>query len=241
MSLGGSILAYNCLSQDYCLAETLACLASVCDQISISVCKSNDGTNELVEKFATDFGSECLVHECEWKPEGVDGKWLHAIRDYARSRLGTDMHLLLDADELIHENKYDLARNTKKTQVVNYYNFWRDGKRYVSGPTVYACNTVRIAPTHLPLIFDGGSISHHGTEIPLEGQLSIYHYGFVKKPECFLTGKKRFQMELSKIYDPDFDLGINEFYKRFDGVTIPFKGTHPMLIQPWLVKRSVAF
>lgn len=50
-TLGGSIFVRNAIKYDYCIKESIACLAALCDEVFILDCQSDDGTTEMLAEY----------------------------------------------------------------------------------------------------------------------------------------------------------------------------------------------
>jgi len=109
MTVGGVTWAYNAISQDYCLEETVRSLQECCDMVVILDAGSTDGTAELVKSFANDKTKVILCDNEIWHTQQGRQK-ISYFQNVAASFLNTDYQLIIQADEILHERSYPFIK-----------------------------------------------------------------------------------------------------------------------------------
>ncbi len=108
MTLSGFTFIRNGLSLGYPFEESLASLLELCDDVSIAVGDSADGTLEYVRSLNS---PKLQICETVWDDNlRVGGHILAQQTDIARSHCDGDWCLYLQGDEMLHEDDYDLIR-----------------------------------------------------------------------------------------------------------------------------------
>lgn len=251
VTLGGNVCIRNGFRLDYCWEQAVRSLLPVCDQIILADCDSDDGTRERIDSWAKTEPKITVVN-FPWTNPVNDVNWWPTFLNYARQHLSTDMHIQLDADEVIHEQDYELIRNgrdSKSTLFFQRYNFWRDAQHLI--PEGHCCGTkvLRMAPTNMPLPSDYPYEPAAATmQQAVTSAIKVYHYGFLRHREQFFQKAR----EVQRIWVNDFDprLAAAERYEgnwmTHDGVVpwkdnlVKFEGTHPSVIHQWLRERGNA-
>src|SRR6185369_1668181 len=155
-TLGGNICIRNGFRLDYCWRETVKSLLEVCDKVVICDCDSDDGTRKWIDDWAATESRIVPVNFPWTNPERTNQWWPEWI-NYSRQHLDTDMHLQLDADELIHPEDHEQIRNARDAKATLYFqrlNFWSDPKHLI--PEGYCCGTkvLKMAPANMPIPSD---------------------------------------------------------------------------------------
>lgn len=190
-TIGGSLFIRNAVKFGYCVIEALESLYALCDEISILECGSDDGTQELLRKWI-DFrgGTKKIIAEFNHVWE-VGEKWdrLAILANVARSKLTTDWHFMLQADEVLHENSIPVIRRLIEKGSSSY--FCRRLNLFVTPDTHVRidlktkgkpCGDVvcRLAKTQNEVFGDGESISHPNVNKEHTDEIVIFHYGYVR-------------------------------------------------------------
>lgn len=255
-TIGGNVVIRNGLKYDYCFVPCILSMLPICDVINVCDSDSTDGTREILDDLAKRH-SKIQVLNYPWKnPVGnVDAvlDW----ENWSRERLGTDYHLMLEADEVLGPESYDhilnAAQGDGKVLGMWRYNFWKNEKLTLAPGTILSPQVVRFAPTSFWLGGDAPHPKASQTEPAADwsalAHCKIYHYGFLRKQEAYLE-KYREIMKIingSEYADPSGSEKIRNAVKAgkdwMDEFQFPlqsFYGDHPPLALPWLKARGFA-
>lgn len=174
-------------------------------------------------------------------------KWLN----YTRTLLHYDMQITLDADEVIHPDAYPEIRRAVAEKTSRWFrrlNFWQDARHLVPDGQVCGMNVARLGPTEYEMPSDNAE-PHPGGE-PLIRQkalyhpkLLIFHLGFLRKQPAFFEKSRVMQQAVCGSYDKRLEeaerTGANWWeISKFNGALVPYNGTHPELVVPWLKERG---
>lgn len=192
-TLGGSIFVRNAIKFGYCIIEALECLYELCDEVSILECTSDDGTQDLIQGWVDGKRNgphKKITYERnhQWDvAENYDR--LAKLADIARSKLTSDWHFMLQADEILHESAFPVIRGLIERQVNGYFcrrlNLFRspdfhvrlDSKKKPCGDVV-----CRLAKTSFRVVGDAESIGvEHGCSPDHIDKMVIFHYGYVRE------------------------------------------------------------
>jgi hypothetical protein len=190
-SLGGSVFVRNAIRFGYCILETLDSLYALCDQVSILECGSDDGTQDLIEKW--------ISTKEKWKIKYTrDHPWdvapdysrLAVLANAARSQLTTSWHFMLQADEVLHESAFTLIRELISRDHATAF-FCRRLNLFLSPDTYVRLDSAkkpcgdmvcRLARTEYEVVGDAESIgSKFVVEQTWVDKLVIFHYGYVRE------------------------------------------------------------
>jgi len=265
MKVVGFTIVRNAIKLDYPVLESLASLLPLCDEVIVSVGKSEDDTLNLIKGIPTD---KIKVVESVWDDSLRKGGVLLAIEtNKALDAVPADADWLfyLQADEVLHEND----REAIKANMLK----WKDDKRvdgllfsykhfygsydYLGDSHQWYKNDIRVIrnnkqirsykdaqgfrkfatqPTNEDLL-NGGEKLH----VKPSGA-SVYHYGWVKHPEFQQNKQKSYH----KMWHEDEWLDKNVGHAtEFDYVTVQslvkFTGQHPLVMQPRIKTKNWEF
>lgn len=252
MTLGGNICIRNGNELDYCWRECIESLLPVCDLISVCDGQSTDGTQEEIRAWQ-EKEPKIVLCVYPWpNPQGDSDFWVNWL-NYGREHVRADLHLQLDADEVLHENSYETIQKIKDisdraSYVFDRYNFWRDTSHLVPHGVNLGHRVVRLAPQNVWLPSDG----YHptGAECMMmvrdaPGRLEIMHYGFLRKPDAFFKKARALQGYFFNTYDQRLaDAETHPKWMEKPGITgwegnlLDFNGTHPERMRGWLEQRG---
>lgn len=182
-TLGGSLFVRNAIRYDYCVLEALESLYALCDEISVLECGSEDGTADLLKKWAQ--GKTKPVHLEVGHPWEVAPNYqrLAILANAARQKLKTDWHFMLQADEVLHEKSIPVIHKLIEKPVFDSYlcrrynlmtaNYYIHPRRRTAGDVI-----LRLGKTSLPAVGDAqglGEFKHYNDQYIDE--LVIFHYG----------------------------------------------------------------
>lgn len=247
-SIGGTIILHNAIEFDYCWRESILSMLPMCDVVIALECKSTDNTREELEKFAVEH-PKVLVRDGPWNP-GPGGFWLSESTNAARSIVGTDYHVNLQADEVFGDHAPGHVRlwaENRKLVLFNRLNFWGDHRHLIPANTVCGDYTFRAAPTEIPSVGDAESLEPRHENRAL-ATFPIFHYGFLRHTQAYVKKTRYVQTAWTGSYDPTVDIVEKEGIAALaSGKTPtahplsscrPYDGPHPVVAHQWLKDRG---
>lgn len=251
MTLGGNVCIRNGRDLDYCWQEAVRSLLPICDEVVICDCDSTDGTRREIDCLA-ESEEKITVVNYPWTDPHGDTSWWPTWLNYARQHLSTDWHIQLDADEVIHEQDYDLilrAVENRSTLYCHRLNFWRDAQHLIPEGVCCGTRVLRIAEAKSPIPSDYPFEPANDTVArATDSAIRIFHYGFLRKRESFFRKAREVQRIWVNSYDPRLEQAekFEGQWSTMPGVTgwedklVEYSGTHPKSIHKWLRDRGCA-
>lgn len=252
-SLGGYTVIRNGLELDYCFREAVASLLGVCDSVVVCDSDSTDGTRQVLDEMARENPK---IKICNWawpNPVRDSNEWFVTWLNNAREHLHTDFQLMVDADEVIHEDSYDEIRRAatdNKALICKRLNFWKDHRHLIPPGQCCGHEVIRVGPQRMWLPTD--CPDRRAKEISSIAEMSdvqIHHVGFIRKPEAFFKKERLLQGYFFGSYDER--LVRAEEKRKVDGSNwmlnssvgwedklVPFTGSHPAILRQWLAERG---
>jgi glycosyltransferase involved in cell wall biosynthesis len=219
-TLGGTLFAYNPISQDYCIESAVASLKALCDEVVIVDAGSSDASTILLQLFADEKTKViCLPNE-EWhKHQGREK--LAYFTNVAINSLSTEWNINLQADEVIHEDSFDAIREAiEQPNAESFWNrrinMWADSKYYLDVPDnrkPVGDVIIRLAKTKYQSIDDAQSIDAQPANGDYLDKIRIYHMGFIRSKyvhtkkikhmleEVFLMGNDKKVEDMGEVFD----------------------------------------
>jgi hypothetical protein len=247
-SLGGATMAYNVISQDYCLIETLNCLYDLCDEVAIA-CGGYDGTIDLVMDWARDKKNIkiALFSPQDWK--SIEGPTkLSYFSNLAIDLLETDYFIYVQADEVLHERSFENIRAAIETGangfVFNRYNLWKDPFHMLNVPQERKpCSTevVRLAKKGHFCYSDAEHLAVDGFKLyKTLDAIEIFHVGFIRDPKKHLVKIRHvqeevFKLEMDKRAEDCEEFQPERWFGEEDLIWVPFP--LPKYIKQWCIDR----
>jgi hypothetical protein len=256
MKVAGFTIVRNAIKLDYPVMESLASLLPLCDEVVVSVGKSEDETLNLIKGIPS---AKLKVIESTWDDSLRVGGVLLAIEtNKALDAVPADADWLvyLQADEVMHEKDIETIRGAmlkyKDDKSVDgllfSYNHFYGSYDYLGDSHKWYRNEIRVIrndkrirsykdaqgfrkfdhkPTNEELLNGGEKLN-----VKQSGG-TIYHYGWVKHPELQQNKQKSYH----KMWHEDEWLEKNVGdAAAFDYSTIDslarFTGQHPAAMQP---------
>lgn len=249
MTLGGNVTIRNGFALDYCWQEAVKSLLPICDEVVICDIESDDGTKEAIHEWCRRDDKITPV-SMKWTDPRGDNQWWPEALNYARQHLSTDMHIQLDADELLHEEDYPHikeASNTGRTFFFQRLNFFKDHRNLI--PEGVCCGTKVIRMAKKDTVLPSDYPYEPARQAMAEAQPSgfrIFHYGFLRRREAFFKKEREVLRIWANTYDSRLEAAERYEGNWFEmpGVTgwesrlVPYTGTHPTLAKEWLRNRG---
>lgn len=260
MSLGGSVFAHNAVQFDYCLAESIASLCGVCDEVVALDAESTDDTIEVLKQCALRHNNLKVVLGAKWDcAKNYDR--LAILANKAKSYLKTDWHFMLQADEVLHEDSFPHIRNCIQNRKdfrsffcrrINLFGDLNHYLRFDLPQDRKPCSDVviRLAKTEYPAVGDAESIGVDPAYINTTrtDNIQIFHYGMVRRDPNFIEKVINMQswffgdgsqpdqrvVAMKDSGVPIFDWKVMK--ERSDLARIPW--SHPMFSKEWAEERQ---
>lgn len=253
MTLGGNVSIRNGIELDYCFEEAIESLLPVCDEVVVCDGESTDGTWEFLLEWVK---REPKLKLCAYpwpNPKGNIAFWVDWL-NYTREHIKSDFHIQLDADEILSESSYaeiekfkQRPADTRMSLWCHRYNFWRDACHLIPHGVTLSHRVCRVAPTNVWLPSDGPEV-RGGAAIGMavNSNIEIFHYGFLRRRDAYFRKSRQLHGFFFNTYDQrlvDAEAKDGNWMEKIENVewinrVIPFKGKHPVVIQPWLKKHG---
>lgn len=261
-TLGGYMFVSKGIDFDYPFCEAIESLLPICDQVAVTFF-----TDEDYELFKQKFPNEPKIKTCKLVQsrfdESVGKERLALWQNFTKNMLTTDWQFLLQGDEILHENSYDLIRtainrNDQEAYIVRRFNLWGDTCHYINYPKLIAegrsgelpCSnhTGRLAKIKYDSWGDGESLDAPFCHDYME-TIKTYHMGFTRDKRKMVQAKIVMQKEIFALgyFDPRFQHDIDHNDGKFDPYTrfsredlTPISEPLPKVIQAWADERDRA-
>lgn len=248
-TLAGLICCRNTESLDYCWREAGQSLLAVCDELVIADCDSDDGTRQIMNEWA-DREPRITLCNFAWTAPSHTNVWWLDFLNFARQHAKSEMVFQLDADEILHDNSLALVRkaaDAKQCLRCRRLNFWSNAQSLVPHGVCCGYEVVRMGPSNqaLPSDYDDGRAKDTCAQAVMS-DVQIMHYGFLRKRKAFFDCARVKQHIWTGSYDPRLEAAekFDGPWATMPGITgwedklVPFTGTHPEIIKPWLRERN---
>lgn len=246
--LTGVTFAYNAISQDYCLAESVASLKEFCDEVIVLDAGSTDGTSELIKTFQDKQTRIMLCDNEEWKSQQGKYKLSH-FTNKAIDQVNTEWVYYQQADEITHEKSYEWIREAIESPIevgylVSRINLWATPYTRLNVPLDrMPCSPQVIRLTRsICRAYDDAENLGCFASLNYVNQIRMYHMGFVRDKRKHVDKIRHMQAEV-------FQVGVDhklEGMEVFDGEKwfdyekdlMPISESLPRIIQPWARDRD---
>lgn len=256
MKVVGFTIVRNALKYDYPVLESIASILPLCDEVLVSVGKSDDDTLNLIKGIP---GSKIKIMETTWDDNiRTSGMVLANETNKAKDAVSSDADWLIyiQADEVLHERGIEAARNamlkwkddsTVQGLLFNYKHFYGSYSYLMEPYSHWYTKEIRII-RNLPniqsyrdaqgfrfyknLTSDNKSVGAAGLKLKVKQiDADIFHYGWVKNPYI----QKRKWDDFQKLWHNDQWISKNASNSQhFDYSNIAsfskFAGTHPAVM-----------
>lgn len=257
-TLGGSMFIHNAIQFDYCVAEALASLCALCDEVVVVDAQSTDGTLDLLAETQKKQRNLRVIHGAKWECHEKFDR-LRILADIARSNLKTDWHFMLQADEVIHESSFPWIRRairhpTNTSYMVRRMNLWGDCNHYLrydlpQEHKPVSDEIIRLATTDNPAYGDAETLQcdprFMGREVD---RIIIFHYGFVRRDANMIDKTLSMQswfwgpnskpdkrvVEMAKKDEKRFEWEVMKTKEMLSPIPMP----HPKFAKAWVDERQ---
>ena len=238
---------YNCIDQEYCFIEAIESALGFADEVVVCDGGSTDGTIAAINAIG------------DPRIKIVTVQWLHSIgwamnkmlRSIALGNCTSDWCILMDADEVFHQDDYAAIKRIPDSMgpnieavKFNVLHFYRDYNHILNG---YA-GWKDLYTNKIYMVRNGLGI-HHGNNgydidahvdnrgIPIQDNVCVnvsvnmYHYGHVRSEEKYKKKQERMisQYEGKKVTKPAaYEIDTKDLTK--------FWGIHPKVMQGAIAK-----
>ncbi len=253
MKISGFTFIRNAIKYDFPLAECIQSALPIVDEFIVNVGKSEDDTLELVRSLSS---TKIKIIETVWNDSLRENGQIFGIQqDIALSHCAGDWSLLLQADEVLHEDDYSLIQEAMKKYLEQrdvlglvFHMLHFKGDYWSLDPWMYSKAT-RIVRNNgkIHSTVDCCDFVVEGTKRMIkrgpygrEINARIFHYGWVKDPNV-LEQKLRFQMSRhdgERMSDEEINMKalVSSQYPTFD-ILKEYRGRHPKVMEK-RIKRA---
>lgn len=244
----GVTFAYNAITQDYCLSESVASLKEFCDEVIVLDAGSTDGTSELIKTFQDKKTRIILCGNEEWKSQ--HGKWkLSHFTNKAIERVNTGWVYYQQADEITHEKSYEWIRraieqDSESGYLISRINLWATPYTQLNVPLDrMPCSpeVIRLTRSDCRAYDDAENLGCFASRNYVD-QIRMYHMGFVRDKKKHVEKIRHMQADV-------FQVGVDQKLDgmvMFDGSKwfdyekdlLPIVEPLPRIIQNWANERS---
>lgn len=222
-TLGGALFVYNGEKFDYCYKESIQCLIDLCDQISICVIRSDDGTLEEVKKFESDKVKVIVLDDTMWHL--LKGRErLSYFSNVAISNLDTDWIYYAQADEATDEYSFPYIRQAINTPdamgfMCKRVNLWRTPyEQLVASNQPCSTEVIRLG-RNVPsfrAVDDAESCRVNPVDFKFVDKILIWHAGFVRDRKIMKTKVVNMLEQVFQFPDHDVKLDKSDVYQPMD-------------------------
>ncbi|MDE2101898.1 MAG: hypothetical protein KGL39_31925 [Patescibacteria group bacterium] len=257
-TIGGHVFVCDGLKFDYCFIEATLSMLPVCDEVAVLLFDDAD-EKELREKIQDPKLKIIRHRRQDWEDTAPQGKYrLSFWTNETKRHLNTEWQFCLQADEVLHENSYELVRQAItepfEAFVVRRFNLWGDPYHYINYPKIALrgeagpCgnHTGRLAKIKYDSWNDAENIDAPFTHKYWE-DIKTYHMGFVRDRKKMVQNKINMQEKIFQVgkADPKFYKDIEANAGEFDPYTrfsrdelLPITEPLPAVIRDWAKARS---
>lgn len=252
MKVSGFTFVKNAMALGYPLIESISSLLPLCDEIIIAAGKSEDDTLSVLKSLES---PKIHIYNTVWDNNlRQDGRIYSEQTNIALSYCSGDWCIYLQADEVLHENDYniileemELAENNPKVEALLFkykhfygnYNYLGVGRQWYRREIRAFKNTSNIVSWGDAQGFRKKSM--HGVEKlhAKQTEARIFHYGWVRHP-------KEQEKKLLKMHSyyhqeiPEFDINqeVKEFSYNSAYELAPYNGEHPAVMKEKIERDS---
>lgn len=250
MKISGFTIIRNAIINDYPAVEAITSILPVVDEMIVAIGKSNDDTEGLIRSIDS---NKIKIVQSEWDLSQLPGGKVMAIetnKAFHQISSDSDWAFYIQCDEVVHEKYHasiveSCARylNDRRVYgiVFNYvhfygtYDYYGDSRRWYNKEIRIIRNDKRIYSYK-----DAQGFRMDGKRLPSKLiDASVYHYGWVKKPE--LMDKKLRTLStnwMGRAMKERLENTKGVFnYDEYDSLE-RFKGTHPAVMRKRISEKN---
>lgn len=248
-TLGGFAFIRFGVRYDYCFKESIISLCESCDKVAIvHPTHKDDGTSDILEQLEEKYDNLDVYTLSGRFWEDMKGKTkLANFQNIAAMLLNTDYQLLLQGDEILHEDSYRWVRRAVESGEEGFLcsriNLWGSPYMQLNVPqNRMPCSpqVIRLTKKGYFCYDDGESIAAPAIPNFIE-HIRIYHMGFVRRKEVM---KDKIINMQEAVFEIDHD-------KKLDGMDVfdwkawfsesdlkPIGEPLPRIIRDWAMARE---
>lgn len=255
MKVTGFTFIKNALIYDYPIVEAIKSILPLCDNFVVAVGQSDDETRKLIESIAP---SKIQIIDTVWDESLREGGQVLAVetnKAFMAIAHVSDWAFYIQGDEVIHEqyhkNIYDAMVKYKDNSNVDgllfkYAHFY-GSYDYIGGASGWYRNEIRVIKNDKSIYSYKDAQGFRKADNqklrvkPIDAY--VYHYGWVKEPEAM----QRKQENFNKLWHDDQWVENNVVkqdvfhYNNEVNYLLPFKGSHPMVMQERIKTKNWKF
>ncbi len=251
MQLFGFTLLRNGVKYDYCFKESLRSLSAITKNITIALGNSEDTTEAELTEFTNLVIVPTIWDEAIRKSGLIlslqTNIALNTLRNETRN-LGNAWGFYLQADEVLHEEDYELIKkdiefadkNGYDAVAFRYNHFWLHHNQIAVGKKWYPLE-VRAIKLKSEIQSEKDAQGFSGINKIYESDAFIYHYGHVRQKEKYILKKEEFHklyhtsnLELVKASQKE-----EKNYRK--GNFLAFLGSHPLVMKERILRFGDIF
>jgi glycosyltransferase involved in cell wall biosynthesis len=245
MKISGFTFIRNAQILGYPLVESLLSIVPLCDEVIVAVGDSLDDTLDIINSLNE---PKIRIIESVWDQNLKTGGMIYSQQtNLALSETIGDWCIYLQADEVIHENDYDLILNDiniaensagidallfKYIHFYGSYDYIGTGRQWYRREIRAFRNTGLVVSWGDAQGFRKKTKSGFSKLTAHQSEAKILHYGWVRPPKAQQKKLKLVhtyynqdaEYKLTKVEENDFD--YNSAYE-----LLPFRGSHPLVMK----------
>lgn len=245
MKISGFSFVKNAIKFGYPLRESIESLLPLVDEYIIACGDSDDGTTELVRSIDS---PKIRIIETVWDAQAKSGGRIYAEQtNLALKECSGDWCFYLQADEVLHEQDYDLIKSDLATANANdkieamlfrYIHFYGKYDLIGTGRQWYR-REIR-AFRNIQGVTSWGDAQGFRVANPdasfrklkaMQSEANIYHYGWVRPPKNqFMKIRTTMKFYGGEDFNPELADAEDFIYDGAYSLT-NFKGSHPKLME----------
>lgn len=246
MIISGFSFVRNAITYDFPLEESLRSLLPLCDEVMVAVGRSEDETLQVVRELGD---GDLRIIETEWDDALREGGRVYAQQtDVALAGCTGDWCIYLQADEVLHEDDYDIIRseireadaNPKVESLLFRYLHFYGSYDYVGVGRQWYRREIR-AVRNTGRVISWGDAQGFRQRMP-DGSIAqlrarqtearVFHYGWVKSPDV----QQQKQRAAHRYWHDDEWIRENipekDWFDYSSAYQLrPYKGTHPAVMR----------
>jgi len=249
LKIFGFTLLRNAVKYDYCFQESLASLQPLVESIYIALGKGEDETEKLVSNLPNIKIINTIWDESLRESGLILSQQTNLALEILRAdeTIENAWAIYLQADEVIHENDYELIKkdisyandNGFDAIAFRYKHFWLNHNQLAVGKKWYPIE-VRAIKLHSNIKSIKDAQGFEGCQKVFCSNAFIYHYGHVREESIYRLKKADFH----KLYNADEQIGkatAKEEKRYRKGRFLPYFASHPTVMEPRILRFGDVF